>query len=99
MVGEASGHRRWGREHVAAVGAAQRLARFQRQMVVQRDEGVLERDARVGMSVHVAGRNRAQSQAARARDKQRIAFAVTGEKRSLQLDAQTLGSKCLEEQA
>ena len=83
---------------MGAVGAAQRLAGLEREVVAQRDEGVLQRDARAGVGVDVAGRDAAQAEArARAR-RARVAGAVAGEEGALQLDAQALGAEGLAQQ-
>jgi hypothetical protein len=95
MVAEARLHRRRGGEHVRAVGASQRFAGLQREVMTARHEGVLERHARSGMGMDVAARHAAQSQARGERGERGVAGAVAGEKRSLQLDAQPFGAESL----
>ena len=82
-----------------AVGAPQRLAGLERQVVARGDEGVLERDAGGGVGVDVAGRDAAQPKARGERGERAVAGAVAGEERALQLDAQALAAEGLAQRA
>ena len=78
-----------------AVGAPQRLARLERQVVAARHEGVLERGSRRCVGVDVAARHAAQAQPRGERGERAVAGSVSGEEGALQLDAQSFAAEGL----
>ena len=97
VLREAAGHRRRRGQHVAEVAAPLGLRGIERGVQPHRDQRVLERRARAGVRVHVAGCHARHPEALGDPLEPPVARPIIAQERPLELDPQAIWSERVEQ--